>query len=390
MIILLFFDPHGIEQFENITGLTSLSILYWFENFARLVLTAGMDLVNCLDTTTSTRQIATIYGVIYDGSWHKQAVLSDVKLRAAFDGPTKSGKTFLSLLTAREIIDVLGKANALPGNGKILLIDAEDGRAKYYSNTFKFDHYRIYDFSPESYIDTLKLAAEDDYSIVIVDQISHEWSGQGGILELKGNQEVQSGFNSWTAWRPITPRHEKFVQSIVGYPAHIICTMRSKMDHVQEQEDGKWKVKRVGMEPVQRESTPYEFDIEASITQDHVVTIKTRGDLSRVLGNRTFHPGPDIDHPGEVVEVGRQFARWSLGNIDENQEGMATHDQIKEIKHLGDSLGFDYAEWKKFCNFHKVSSLNSVPVDIYTKMQSTLIKLTEKKEKEKAKSKSQI
>ncbi len=322
----------------------------------------------------------------------RQATIEGVRLRATLDGPTKSGKTFDALAIAVNLLSTLKDTGSLVGNEKIILIDTEDGRAKHYADVFKFDHYNLYDFSPESYIDTLKGAAEDNYSITIVDQISHEWSGKNGALELKNNAELLSGgkLNSWTAWNQITPRHNNFIETLVRHPSHLICTMRSKMDHVQEQDEtGKWKIRRVGMEPIQRDTTPYEFDVEGSITQDGFLTIKTRGSLSRYIGDRVFKPGSSIDHPGEVAELGKLIGQWISGRSNEDN-GYASHEQIREIRSLGEKLGItSYDQWNKFCAFWKIQSLNTMTPEAHEKIKKDMIKNIAKKESAK-KSESQV
>jgi hypothetical protein len=313
----------------------------------------------------------------------RKATREGIRLRMTLDGPTKSGKTFDSLVIGSSIIRSLAAAGSLEGNGRQVLIDAENGRAKHYADVFDFDHHNLYDFSPESYIDTLKLAEQDRYSVVIIDQISHEWSGKNGTLELKNNAEVLSGgkLNSWTAWNQITPRHNRFIEALMAHPAHLLCTMRSKMEHVQEQDErGKWKIRRVGMEPIQRDTTAYEFDVEASITQEGIVTVKTRGSLSLSIGERIFRPGSSINHPGEVLELGEMIGQWLAGSSSEDN-GFATHEQIKEIRELGEKLGVStYEQWKGICSFWKITSLNAMTPETYEKIKKDMIKNIGKKE----------
>jgi hypothetical protein len=47
--------------------------------------------------------------------------------------------------------------------------------------------------------------------VIIIDSVSHEWEGAGGILNIHGNMTG----NSFTNWNKVSPRHNAFAQ-IVG------------------------------------------------------------------------------------------------------------------------------------------------------------------------------
>ena len=66
--------------------------------------------------------------------------------------------------------------------------------------------------------------------VLIIDSISHEWEGKGGCLELneKLAQAKYKG-NTWSAWSETTPRHQKFIESIISAPIHVITTVRNKV-----------------------------------------------------------------------------------------------------------------------------------------------------------------
>ena len=60
------------------------------------------------------------------------------------------------------------------------------------------------------------------------------------------------------------------VDAITGANLHIIATMRSKMEYVQATDDrGRTVVRKVGMQPVQREGLEYEFDVVADMTVEN-------------------------------------------------------------------------------------------------------------------------
>lgn len=200
----------------------------------------------------------------------QKATKERAKLRLALIGPAGSGKTY----TALNIASNLGS--------KIAVIDTERGSASLYSDKFDFDVLELQTFEPEGYIAGIRDAADSGYDVLIIDSLSHAWSGKGGILEFVDNAARRSGGgNSFSAWRDATPKHNALVESILAVPIHVIVTMRSKMEYVQEKDakTGKTTVRKVGLQPIQREGLEYEFTVTADLDIEHNMIIsKTRCD----------------------------------------------------------------------------------------------------------------
>ena len=118
----------------------------------------------------------------------------------------------------------------------------------------------------------IKAAEEAGYDVLIIDSMTHEWSGSGGCLELV-DQIAKARFrgNTWSAWSEVTPRHRKFVDAMLQSKCHIIATMRSKTETVQtENEKGRKTVQKLGMKAEQRDGMDYEFTVVFDINQDHI------------------------------------------------------------------------------------------------------------------------
>lgn len=196
----------------------------------------------------------------------RKAQRSLSKLRLAIQGPSGSGKTFGALLLAKGI------------GGKIALIDTERGSASLYSDIEGMPEFDVLDleapFTPERYIQAIKMAEQAGYDILIIDSMSHEWQGVGGCLEIN-DQLARSRYkgNSWAAWSEVTPRHRKFVDVMLASKCHIIATMRSKTDTVQSERNGKKTVEKVGIKAEQRDGMDYEFTIVFDVVPtDHIAT----------------------------------------------------------------------------------------------------------------------
>lgn len=214
----------------------------------------------------------------------KRAVKHEAKLRLAIAGPSGSGKTYSALAIATYLVP----------NGRIAVIDTENGSASKYADIFTFDVLELKTFHPDRYIEAINEAAREGYDVVIIDSASPAWNGVGGLLELHEQiTKRNKGGNSYTAWADVTPIHNRFTAAITGAPMHLIATMRSKTEYVIETANGKSVPKKHGMAPIQREGIEYEFDIFGELTQDHDLLIqKTRcPDLADAVLNR---PGKDI------------------------------------------------------------------------------------------------
>jgi len=221
----------------------------------------------------------------------KQAVKTQTWLRLTFDGPSGSGKTYTALRFA----------HALAKGGRICLIDTERGSASKYAQEapdgvpWAYDVLELSMFSPATYTDAINYVVAQGYDVLIIDSLSHAWSGKGGALQIKDNQ----GGNSFTAWRKVTPIHDAMVDAILNAPLHVIATMRSKMDYAMEMSaDGRkvTGVRKIGLAPIQRQGMEYEFDLVVDIDWSHIATVsKTR--CSAMEGATTERPGPQFFQP---------------------------------------------------------------------------------------------
>lgn len=94
---------------------------------------------------------------------------------------------------------------------------------------------------------------------------------RGGILEQRDKIASRAGQNSFTAWNEAGKIQNSLVNTILAVNSHTIVTMRSKMDYtLQEDDRGKKVPVKVGLAPIQRDDTEYEFDVVLTIGRDHV------------------------------------------------------------------------------------------------------------------------
>lgn len=192
----------------------------------------------------------------------KKAERKKVKLKLAITGPTGSGKTLSSLILAKGL------------GGKIAFIDTENGSASLYSDKFDFDVLDITPpFTTEKYIAAIENAEKSGYDTIIIDSLTHAWAGEGGLLEQKALLDSRPGSNHWTNWGPIDKKDQALKNAFLHSSCHVIVTMRSKMEYAQTEQNGKKKVEKLGMAPIQRDGLIYDFSIVFDAAMDHNVEV---------------------------------------------------------------------------------------------------------------------
>ncbi len=183
------------------------------------------------------------------------------KLRLALSGVSGSGKTYSALLLAKGL------------GGRIAVIDTERGSASLYADMPGIPEFDVLEleapFSPERYVEAIRAAEDAGYDVLIIDSMTHEWTGKGGCLELV-EEIAKARFrgNTWSAWSELTPRHRDFVDAILTSKLHVIATIRSKTETAQEEKNGRKIVQKLGMKTEQRDGTDYEFTVMFDITHD--------------------------------------------------------------------------------------------------------------------------
>lgn len=280
-----------------------------------------------------------------------KAVRKKAKLRLALTGPSGSGKTFGALMIAKGL------------GGKIAVIDTEHGSASLYSNLCEFDTLELTaPYSPERYIQAIKAAEAAGYDTLIIDSTTHEWSGSGGCLEIN-EHTAQAKFrgNTWSAWNDTTPRHRKFIDTMLQSSMHIIATGRSKTETSQEDAgNGKKKVVKLGMKTEQRDGFEYEFTVVLDIVhaghyavaskdrtnlygdEPFKISAQTGIDLALWLESGADEPEPPKDDPvmrainavkaGKATDVAAYLATLTQERLDEiwTKLPTETQDQITE------------------------------------------------------------
>lgn len=213
------------------------------------------------------------------------------KLRLGMSGPAGSGKTYSALLIAGGL------------GGRVGMIDTEHGSGDLYADLLP-EGYDVLSltppYTPARYVEAIHALEQAGVSTIIVDSLTHAWTGEGGSLDRQGKIADKSG-NTWAAWRQVTPEHNALVEALLQSPCHIIATMRAKTEYVQEKDErtGKQTVRKIGLAPIMRDGIEYEFTTFFELDVKHMAFAGK--DRTRLFDGAIFKPG---------IDTGEQLLAW--------------------------------------------------------------------------------
>lgn len=189
----------------------------------------------------------------------RPAAREDVKLMIGLGGPSGSGKTYSALRLAK------GLAAGKP----IFGIDTEARRMLHYADDFQFQHAELAaPFAPERYEEAIRAAVIAGAAVVIVDSMSHEHEGPGGILEMHDQELVRMAGEDFgkrervrfAAWIKPKMQHNRFLNAILQVPVHLIFCFRAK-DKLMlvKNAQGKQEPVSIGFQPICSDRFEYEM-----------------------------------------------------------------------------------------------------------------------------------
>lgn len=212
-----------------------------------------------------------------NGFTFRPAVREAVSLLIGLIGPSGGGKTYTAMRLAKGIC----------GDKPFVVIDTEAGRAKHYADLFKFDHGDLKSpFRPDAYTEAIKMADEAGYKAIIVDSYSHEWAGEGGILEWQENElssmveramGKKEGAKEWelreiykmSSWIKPKTSHKHMIQRLLQIRANLILCFRAEEKIAMEKnEKGKTVIVAKGFQPICSKEMPYELTVSFLLTPD--------------------------------------------------------------------------------------------------------------------------
>lgn len=245
----------------------------------------------------------------------QKAERSQVKLRLGLSGASGFGKSYSALLLAYGITNDWTK---------IAVIDTENNSASLYSHLGDFNVLSLNEpYSPERYIQAIDICEKEEIEVIIVDSITHEWSGKGGCLEL--HEQLGGRFQDWAK---ITPRHQSFIDKILNSNSHVITTVRRKMDYsLDKDSNGKTKVMKLGTKEITREGFEYELTVNFEIINDNHLVTASKDRTGMFSGKPEF-----------VINsfTGQKLIEWcNLGiSVDKAMSEINACENLEGLKHV--------------------------------------------------------
>lgn len=241
----------------------------------------------------------------------EKAQRHQVKLRIGLSGPSGYGKSYSALLLAYGITNDWSK---------IAVIDTENNSASLYSHLGEYSVLSLGEpFNPERYIEAIKICENSAIEVIIIDSISHEWSGKQGCLQL--HEQMGGRFQDWAK---ITPRHTAFLDAILASNCHILTTTRRKVDYsLDSGQNGRTTVVKHGTKEITREGFEYELTVNFELINDN--------HLAKASKDRT---GLFMNKPEFVINsaTGKRLMQWSSQGISISK----IKEEIQQINSLED------------------------------------------------------
>ena len=292
------------------------------------------------------------------------------KALVGFIGPSGAGKTVGAILTAygmmREAYPDLSEQEVWK---KIGVADTEHKRSMLYVDQqfsgVRIGSFKHINFEPpyttERYLQALLMLKNAGVEVIVFDSLSHNWNGDGGILEQHGNM---SG-NSFQNWNKMNKHVTDMIKALSSNDIHILATMRTKNEYVMELNDkGKQQPRKVGTKPVQKDDMEYEFMLNFSVDMDHIaVTTKD---------NTNLFEGDEIQLN---EEVGRKLYRYLELGVDVQAEERARREEeeanrmsnVAKIRELS-STNDNVAKIVSDCEFKANLQLENMTVAMVDKI----------------------
>lgn len=258
-----------------------------------------------------------------------KAVRQGSKVIIGLSGPSGSGKTLSALKLARGLSG---------GDDGIFFIDTENGRGLHYapkngdnksSTTFDFNHVDMKPpFSSLRYSEYINAAVKAGAKVIIVDSMSHEHEGVGGMLDQHEAELEKMAGNDWkkrervkfTAWIKPKRDHEKFVNFALQCDAHLIFCFRAKEKLKMVQNDkGKNEPTPQGWMPICSGNFQYEMTTLLMLPEN----AKGVPDLS-IGSTKLQEAHKSIFAPNKPLceDMGVQLLEWAGHTVNKKDENV--------------------------------------------------------------------
>lgn len=245
-----------------------------------------------------------------------------VPLLIGLMGPSGGGKTYSAMRLATGIQRVSG--------GDIYVIDTEARRSLHYRKPRDRFEFRHIPFSPPfgslDYLAAIEHCASSGAGVIVVDSMSHEHEGPGGVLEQhdaecdrlvkawsKPGKPVYRDAVQMTAWGKPKGERRRMINSILQLPVSFIFCFRAK--EKLKPVKGK-QPEQQGFMPIAGEELVFEMTVNALLMPNAggVPTWQSKevGEQKMIKLPKQFHHLAEQRGPLDE-SAGEEMARWAAG-----------------------------------------------------------------------------
>lgn len=253
----------------------------------------------------------------------KQAKREQVPVMVGLMGPSGSGKTYSALRLATGIQSVSG--------GEICVIDTESRRALHYADDFRFLHMQFdAPFGPLRYLEAIRAAYDAGARTIVVDSMSHEHEGPGGVLEMHERELQRMGGqdrHNFPAWAKPKAERRAMINGILQIAANFVFCFRAK-DKTKPGTDaaGKKSLIEQGCMPIAGEEFVFEMTANCLLLPGAAGVPVWRSDYP---GERAMMKRPRMfertlaDGRQLTEQVGAELALWARGQSPDDEERLS-------------------------------------------------------------------
>lgn len=284
----------------------------------------------------------------------KPAAREQVPVMVGLMGASGSGKTFSALRLAAGIQRVTG--------GEICVIDTESRRALHYADDFKFLHMQFdAPFGPLRYLEAIKAAYDAGARTIVVDSMSHEHEGPGGVLEMhseavdrlvkaeakrynKRPEEISGDKHNFPAWAKPKAERRQMINGILQVNANFIFCFRAKeKTKPGKDESGRKALVEQGYMPIAGEEFVFEMTMNALLLPGSagvpVWESSFPGERAMMKLPRQFL---DVMKDGRQIDegIGQSLAEWARGKTPAPVMTDAERDRLAKLE----ASGYDAAD----------------------------------------------
>lgn len=255
----------------------------------------------------------------------RKAERAGARLVLGISGISGSGKTYSALQLAWGLAK--GDAN------KVGLLDTENRRGSLYADILKDREGAVHQFligdldapfSPQRYIDAILEFQKAGVEVLVIDSVSHEWNGLGGVLDIVDKCE-----KSITGWKKAKPEHKRFMNTLLQSDMHIIVCIRASQK--TDWKDPK-NPKSLGIMPVQQEEFMFEMTASMMMWNGGKAreVLKCPEELAPILGAVGQHDGEYL-----TARHGLAIRKWVDGGVTQDAAVENARNTLRTIAEQG-------------------------------------------------------